>query len=300
MGASNWNETIHSTQTDLKALAEAPFAERFRYGCRFPWLGLRMLASQRQLWIWAAIPAIINSILMLSAFVFVWLHVDSWAAWLWQDPETGWIGILWHAYVFVLGFACFFALFVVIYVVGSLLATPFYDRLSEEVEAQILGLRNETVTWQILLGDILYSVWHSLLALVVWFVGLVVLFGLNAIPLAGALLEFLLNALFTSVLLAREMTDGAMSRRRLSFRHKFRIVVKGSGFFGGLGFATMMTQWIPFMNFITLPAGICGGTLMFCCMESQGLLAGPEKDKPYEVDPAYRQGFVATQIEQKG
>jgi CysZ protein len=247
-------------------------------GMRYPWRGVELVAAHRELWPFVVGPAILLASLLLGAAAVAWVVGGFVLGLVWRPgPEaTFWTQVAWVAAALgiraiLLGFAA-----VVLYVTSNLIGAPFVDRLSQEVEALALGPRDEPVSWRTAVGDLASSVGHSLLSFVLWLVVMAFCAALNVVPLVGAPLSLGLAATVTAFLLAREAMDGAMSRRRMSYVHKLRVVAAHAPAAFGFGLVHSIVLWIPFLNLAVLPMAVAGGTLMYCDLERAGLVPDAE------------------------
>jgi len=252
--------------------ADANRLSQFRYGFWGPWRGFRYLQQNRELWPWILIPVLINCALILSAFMGAnWgapVLLDS----LWPMPTGGFALTVWHGLVMVVGLVLFVLGVVFLYALSGIVGTPFYDYLSAQVEARVAGGEEEEFDWTQFRRDVLQSIRHSLLAFALWLSVMLPLVCVGLIPGIGHLLELVLGGLFTSLFLAREMMDGAMSRRRYSFGYKLRVVRSQLPVMIGFGGACAVLLWVPLLNFLFMPVSVVGGTLLFLAIDRRGLL----------------------------
>jgi CysZ protein len=243
-----------------------------RFGLGGPWRGFRYLLGNRELWPWIFIPVLINVVLIGGAY---W--GASWAAplllgALWPMPTGGFAFTVWQTVAMGVGLLLFVLGVVFLYALSGIVGTPFYDYLTARVEAQVAGLREEDFDWTQFRKDVMQSIGHSLLAFGLWLSVMIPLACVGLIPGLGQLLELVLGLSFTSLFLAREMMDGAMSRRRYSFRYKLRVVRSQWLVMLGFGGACAVLLWIPLANFLFMPVSVVGGTLLFLDLEDSSVL----------------------------
>ena len=193
----------------------------------------------------------------------IW-HPSADFAWYWR-----W---LWIAMEFFVALMIFVVALITTYFSAGLIALPFNDRLSQRVEDMILGEYEEPFSWRVLAGDLGLSIAHTLLGLFVWAVVMTGVLLLNLVPVIGTVVSFFVGLAATAYFLGREMMDGAMSRRRLAFTHKLRVVRSNLALMEGFGVATYLMLWVPGLNFISLPCAVVGGTTLYCELELQGLI----------------------------
>lgn len=243
---------------------------QLRYGFRFPWLGLRYLLRERDLLPWIVVPVLINIVFILLAFLGATWGSPWLVAQLWAAPIGGFALTIWHALVMIVGLLLFVVGVVVMYAVSGILGTPFYDYLSARVELRIAAESEEIVDWPQFWRDVAQSIRHSIMGFGLWILVMMPLFCVGLVPGVGPLIELSVGLVFTALFLAREMMDGAMSRRRFPFRRKLRIVRAHIMVMLGFGLACAAILWVPLLNFVFMPVSMVGGTLLFLMIESSG------------------------------
>jgi len=268
---------------------EGSGARRFARGFSYPFRGARTLLTHPRLWPYVIIPALIT----LATLVFATLatftltpliihaiwHPSADYAWYWR-----W---LWIGMEFFTAGMIFIVLLVGSYFSAGLVALPFNDRLSQRVEAMVLGEYEEPFSWRVLAGDLGLSIAHTLTGLLLWAVVMFCVLLMNLIPVLGTVLSFFTGLIATAFFLGREMMDGAMSRRRLSFAHKLRVVRSHLALMEGFGIATYLMLWVPGLNFISLPCAVIGGTQLYCELERQGLVPNADGSGPLVPERAH-------------
>jgi CysZ protein len=259
---------------DIPNLRDLSSSRKVMRGARYALAGVRLVAFQPSLWGYLVAPVSIMLLLFFGGAFFAWHGIGLALGMLWT-PGAGasamWAGAWWLLGIFVKLMAVG-TLALGLYFTAGLIATPFNDRLSEHVETSVLGPYEEPFSWRVLVTDLLISVTHSVVSLTIWITVMVFSFVLNLIPGIGSVASFVIGTVATAMFLSREAADGCMSRRRMSFGHKFRVVMQHSSLFFGFGVVASCMLWIPFLNFLLLPMAVAGGTLMYCHLEQQGLI----------------------------
>lgn len=234
-------------------------------------IGASTVLRQPLLWPYVFVPALLTLtalVLALSAS----FSIFEWTLGGWLTPAPG-ASALWAALLTGSRWALRFLLVALCglaaYLVAGLIAVPFNDQLSSTIEAELIGTKETAVSWPEKLGDLWMSLRHTAAGLLLWAVCMAVLFLLNLLPGIGSVVGTVASVGVSSLLLARETMDGCMSRRRLSFRHKLRVVRANVWLCLGLGMGAWLFMWIPLMNFLVLPMAVVGGTRMFCWLERQ-------------------------------
>lgn len=229
----------------------------FAHGFVAPWRSLKLLWATPRLWPLAAAPAAITSVLLFVAIL---------AAVMGARPTTLWLlpGLVrWPTVLFVakavIGGVLAMVFGSVAYMLGALLALPFSDNLSEQIEATCYDLP-EAMSFREALPT---SLRHSLLGFGFWLLLEVLCLPLQLLPGVGSALDFVLGASITAFFLAHQMMDGPMSRWRLSFREKLDLLWVNLPLALGLGFAATLMLALPLLNLLSLPVCVAAGALLY-------------------------------------
>lgn len=254
---------------------------RFLSGLTYPLQGFRLVLTHPSAWKYLVAPMFLSLLALVAAFYGSVRLVRALMA-SQYDPTAGLAEVVSVAVVTGLLYVVSFAVTMVFtYLLANLLAVPFNDRLSEHVETLTLGPLEEPFRFSTMVTDLFQSVAHSALSLVLW--GLV-MFGLlliNIVPVFGYLLSGIGTSIATAFFLSREMMDGAMSRRRLGYTHKLRVVWSNRATCLGFGFVASMFLWLPGLNILLMPMVVAGGTLMFCHLEANELVPNRAGTGPF-------------------
>jgi len=260
---------------------------RFRRGFAYPFKGVRLLMRHPvRLGPFVILPALISASIIVFATLLVTTTFPLMLNLVYNPgAEAAWYAHLaWWSLVFGAGAATFLATVAVAYLGTGIIAIPFNDLLSQRVEELVLGPVDEPFEWRVLFRDLAQSVVHSVLSLLLWALTMIGLLLLNLVPALGSVLSFVLGVGASSFFLSREMMDGALSRRRLGYAHKWRIVGSERALFLGLGMASWALLWIPLLNFLMLPMSVIGGTLLYCELERAKLVLDAQGNRGFVDD----------------
>lgn len=240
----------------------------FTRGLKAPLQGLRWMWTRTELLPYVAVPVALTT-LMLGLAV--------WATWHWggslvtsiagQPTADGVDGAvlrgLWRVLAVLIHLLLLALLSMAAWTVGLLLASPFYDRLSARVEAMVTGR-----TWgdaddlKLVLSDVTTGLLHSFATIALYLACSCPLLFLTFVPVAGEALQLVIGTALCAWFLALETTDYALSRRRISFADKLRLVRRHPGLMLGHGLASLGLLWFPLSAFVSTPAAVIGGTLI--------------------------------------
>jgi CysZ protein len=152
-------------------------------------------------------------------------------------------------------------------IVGTLIAAPFNEVLSEKTEEILLGRVLENGERR---RSFFPGVFHRLRRVSLdlienlkeitffAFVGFGMFF-LNFIPGLGTGL----NTLWIWIFLAFEFLSYPLSRRHYPFRQKLRIIWDYKELALGFGLGVFLILLVPLLNFICIPISVVGGTLLY-------------------------------------
>ena len=102
---------------------------------------------------------------------------------------------------------------------------------------------------------------RSGLGLISWIVGQIAFLPLQLFPVFGGMLETTMGLGWSSLVMGRELMDGALSARGLGFGPQVRVVWSQRVSSGALGLLGSMILWIPILNVVAFPALVAGATL---------------------------------------
>jgi CysZ protein len=244
-------------------------------GFGYAFRGIGFLRREPMLIPLAIMPAVLNFGLALAGLVAAFVQAPFLLGWLWERPEAvdpgSWaLAALWVVVAILTGAVVATLWLVSVYAMAGLVATPFTDYLTEQVELKVLGVEGADFRFDRFLRDMFWSLSHSLLNVLAWLGVMGVLLLLNVVPFLGSLVFGALSGLVTAYFLAREMHDGCMTRRRLSWLGKQRLILSQAPLMIGFGLGTMVLFWIPGFNLIMLPFAHVGGALLYARLAHNG------------------------------
>jgi CysZ protein len=145
---------------------------------------------------------------------------------------------------------------------GVLLGSPWYGKLSEEIEALRTG---RMVLVEINpLSEISRAIQYELKKMVLWVsVGLLLLLA-NFLPGLGTIVATVGGLALAATITCMDFLDPALERRRLRFRQKLGMVRRGLPASFTFGLVCFGLASIPFLNLLAIPICVAGGTLFFC------------------------------------
>lgn len=220
-------------------------------------------------------PILITFTSLFLALRFVVQRASGWAAAIWTRPsgeeliDTLLRGLyyVYEPLVYLLGIAL---AIVTAAVASSLIAAPFNDALSSEIERRERGDEDEApFSLASLAADLGLTFKMELSKLALYLGVMLPLFIASLIvPGAGQLLYAGFGFLFTLGYFALDYIDWPASRRGFDFRARLRILRAYWPRLVGFGLGISFLLAIPFLNLFFMPAAVAGGTLLFLDLEA--------------------------------
>lgn len=227
------------------------------HGFTAPWRGAKLLWARRDLWPLVLAPTAITFGLLVFAIGGSVASAGPFTLWL--MPWITKFPVLFFVIKLLVGGLLCMALGTLATMLGTLLALPFNDALSERVEATVYSLPAPLTVREALPTSIL----HSILGFGLWLLLQVILLPLQGLPGIGSAIDVIGGIAITAFFLAHQMMDGPMSRWRFSFREKLDLLWEHRMLTFGLGLASMLMLGIPVINLVCLPVCIAGGALLY-------------------------------------
>jgi len=241
-------------------LTENPISN-FSRGFFSPFHAARFILDHRRLIKYILIPFTINLIVFSLAIYFgldffnsfITHHIPQGEAWYWFLLNY----LLWIIAILLTAVLVFFTFAVI----GSLVASPFNDILSEKTEAILTGRqREEPFRLSVFLQDARRTLFDETRKILLFVLVMVLLLLLNLIPVVGSLLYPILSAGLTIFFLVVEYTGYTFTRKHLSFKDQRRYISQNKSLLFGFGTGLLLVLAIPLFQFLCIPLGVVGGT----------------------------------------
>lgn len=209
-----------------------------------------------------AVPLLINIILFAGAIVFGyqqfgqlmdWLlgYLPSWLAWLQY--------LLWP----VFALTAILILFFTFSTIANLVGAPFNGLLAEAVENHLVGNTDQFATnWRKLVAGAIPAILSELRKMGYYLLRVIPLLILFLIPGINIIAPFLW-ALFTAWMYALEYLDYPMDNHDILFREMQQQLRKQRTLSLGFGASVLLATMVPFLNFLIMPAAVCGASAMW-------------------------------------
>lgn len=181
--------------------------------------------------------------------------------WVYNLPNWGYAVLVWLLRA-VLVLVLFLITGFIFLQFGVLLGSPWYGKLSEEIEKLKTG---QIVLVEVPLPiEINRAVSYELKKLGLSIVVGIPLFLITLIVGVGTGIGTIGGISLASTIACMDFLDAAVERRRPSFRQKLNIVFHHLPATGSFGLVCLGLASIPFINLLAIPICVAAGTLFFC------------------------------------
>jgi uncharacterized protein involved in cysteine biosynthesis len=231
--------------------------------------GFRMVLAVPQIRKWALIPMALNVLLLGTLVTCVFLFSDDLTRAVLGEGKSGWGQVAWWlawTAALLLGLALSVGLMLVL---SSVVAAPFYTKLSETALAHVTGRpvpHPSGPLWRLALTAIAQEV-----VKLAMFLGIqAILFGIGFIPLVGAVFAVFV----TWLVLAFEFVDYALEACGVPVMARYRFVLANPGRCSGFGAGAFLFTLVPLMGIFAAPVAVAGAARLV------GTLGPPEPVPP--------------------
>jgi len=250
-------------------------------GLTYPFKGLRFVffTHPKLARFWLP-PIAITLALLVVSFTLGWRYHDDLVNWMWAQPggDGFWIGVLGvlHWLLRALALIVLWAIGLIgVVLMTNVIAAPFNDLLSEEVEHLATGRPGQPFSVAVLFRDTLRTVGLEVLKLAIYVCVMVPMFVISYVPVVGAVIYAVVGFLFTTLYFAIDYVDWPASRRNRSIHFRFGMLHEHFMPMFGFGTGVWLFLFIPLVNLLFMPAAVAGGTLLFLDLEGERAAALP-------------------------
>ncbi|MGW4596677.1 EI24 domain-containing protein [Streptomyces sp. NPDC004457] len=227
--------------------------------------GQRWVARHGRSYGFGLLPGLITLVLYAAALVAlaVWgADAVTWATPFADDWSSPWQG-LFRGFLTAVLFALGLLLAVLTFTAVTLLVgQPFYENLSERVDADVspdgTAPRSELPLWR----ELWISARDSLRVLVRAGLWGVLLFALGFLPVAGQTVVPVIGFFVTGFFLTEELAAVAMQRRGVDLRARLTLLRSRKTLVWGFGTPLGLAFLVPFVAVFLMPGAVAGATLL--------------------------------------
>jgi len=229
-----------------------------------PFRGLIFLKRNRVLWKYVLIPLAVNVMVFLGLGILFFFLFPELVGLILPEGDA-WYWTILRAILWIIGTFLVMVLFLVSFTaVGTAIASPFNEALSEQVERMVGGWRSEDGLglWDQARRSARSAI-ESIKHVAVYLGGSLLIGLTGLIPATGTLISMILGTLWTFLFLAMEFGDYYLARHWLAFRTRWRMVLAERWSSLGFGAGCAALFMIPFLNLLLMPGAVVGGTLLW-------------------------------------
>lgn len=259
----------------MKGVARAPIGFWRGFGYAFKGLGFVFGKHPELARIWI-FPIFLTFLAFIGAVWGAWELQDDLVNLIWEDP-TGdgfWdsAGRFAHGFLELIAFLMLLVTsFFAVLGLSTVLAAPFNDALSEEVEHLATGRKGPPFSWVAFIRDIVRTVALEIIKFMIWAAIMIPLFIASfGLPVFGQILYSVVGYFFTSLYFAIDYIDWPAARRNKALSYRTKVLSERFAACFGFGSGVFILLWVPFLNLFFMPAAVAGGTLLFLDLEGEG------------------------------
>lgn len=233
-------------------------------GATYPFRAIAYLARMPRLWRYVAIPIILN--IVIAATLYASLLATGFGAIDRFIADSSFSGVIEGFLRLLLGFTLLLLTGFLLVRFGVVLGSPWYGRLSEELETAQLGHAPpaEPLTALGIGRDLWRALTFELKKLLLFLVVGGLLLLVNFLPVAGQIIDIVGWTLLGAVIACLDFFDSPLERRRLRFREKLGAIRRAMPASLAFGLVSFGLVSIPFVNLLSIPLCVAAGTLFFC------------------------------------
>ncbi|MER6381136.1 EI24 domain-containing protein [Streptomyces sp. NPDC001250] len=227
--------------------------------------GQRWMARHGRQYGFGLLPGLITLVLYAAALVSLAVWGEDAVTWAtpfadsWSSPWQGLFRGFLTAVLFALGLLLSVLTFTA---VTLLVGQPFYENLSERVDADVSPDGTAPQSSSPLWRELWISARDSLRVLVRATLWGVLLFALGFLPFVGQTVVPVLGFFVTGFFLAEELTAVALQRRGVELRPRLTLLRSRKPLIWGFGTPLALAFLIPFVAVFLMPGAVAGATLL--------------------------------------
>lgn len=250
-------------------------------GLTFPFRGFAFVFFRHfslvRYWIW---PILITLVLLGLGLWLGWAVHDDAVELVWSEPTDqgfwGSVARFFHGFVEILVLLVLWALALLgVVFLTNVIAAPFNDLLSEEVEHLATGKPGPPLSLKVILRDAARAILLELVKLLIYALVMGPTFVISQfVPVVGPIVYTILGFVFTAMYFSIDYIDWPASRRNKGIRYRFGMMREHALPMLGFGSGVWLFLFIPLVNLLFMPACVAGGTLLY--LELEGSEPKPE------------------------
>jgi CysZ protein len=203
------------------------------------------------------VPFIVNILLFTLMIVWAYSLIDGWMATLlsWLPDWLAFMEwLFWLAYFVVIMMTLFYGFIAA----ANLIGAPFYGYLAERTEKYLKGEDiDEPFSWKLLIAMIPRTIMRELQKILYYLPRVLGLLILGLIPGINLIVAFVW-LIFSAWMMAIQYIDYPADNNHMSFKDMRKYLSKYRFTSLGFGMLAFGLTLLPILNFLALPAAVCG------------------------------------------
>ncbi len=240
--------------------------------------GFKLIQSP-QLRLYVLIPLLINILVFVAVITGLGSYfadlIDYLMSWL---PEWEWLAFLRGLMWIIFGFLALLLVAYTFVFFATLIGSPFYGLLAEQVDKQLSGRSDdEPTSWGKVFASVPHALGRELAKLWYYLPRALGLFLLCLIPLISAFAPILWG-LFSSWTMALEFLDYPADNNKQSIAQLKVFMRRNRHRTLGFGLVSWGCTLVPILNLFAIPAAVAGGVKFW--LEAEGRLTSQQSQLP--------------------
>jgi uncharacterized protein involved in cysteine biosynthesis len=216
----------------------------------------------------ASLPAVVNLLVFVLVLAFLGPHASAFVASRLPHSGLGYYLLVVPTLV-ILWLLVFLICILLVNLLGNVIAGPFNDALSAQVERIEGRLPEERFEFAKVITRFGTSIGIELKKWGLYLLALLALAPLHLVPIAGSVLWTGLGGLLSFWFLGFEYLDYCFSRRNFTFADRRRFCFDRCAETIGQGIAIALTLLVPPFTLLMMPLSVVGSTLLFLDLEKE-------------------------------
>ena len=224
---------------------------------------LKLIKNTPRIYKFMAAPIIIN-IIVFAIAIYVGSHYfTKYIDRILPDGST-WIAILFYVIIVLFIIAVAAIIYFTFTAIAHLVAAPFNDLLSEEIEKKLTGKKvDEKFSFSKILEDVGRTMKNEIKKFLLFGFFQVIILVFNLIPVIGQFIYAALSILITAYVLGYGYFAIPCDRQRIPLLDQFAYIRKNKMLFLGFGLISSFLIIIPILNLFFLPVCVVAGTIHY-------------------------------------
>lgn len=223
--------------------------------------GFDFVKKHPSLWKWIIAPSVVTLLLLVAAVIGVRSLTEPLVTWVTSHLPSFLEAVAGVILTIIVVIGLSLAALLIFVSVAGMIAGPFNELLSEEVEERLTGKPSPPFSLAAFLRGAVLGIGHGLRRIATALGGMLLLFALGFVPVVGTLAILPVGVWLSGRSAAYDAYDAVLSRRELVYADKLAYLDRHRNRTLGLGIAITGMLLVPVVNFVVLGMGAVAATL---------------------------------------